>query len=193
MLPAKNDVSRLLPLVKGRVQFSANGIATYFAQEGLYQFASENWGPLKVRIIMTSNGESNQSLGVAANLGITSFSDLRGKRVLRRGAPQLMPTEAFLACGGWTWDDVQRVNPRYNAMWTVRNNKADAAYANMVSGPARKEALEVVLASSSRGFSLLGECRTVLFDPAFPTCGAAISVSNLTKAQRIPILFHHDG
>ena len=41
VLPAKNDVSRLLPLVKGRVQFSANGIATYFAQEGLYQFASE--------------------------------------------------------------------------------------------------------------------------------------------------------
>ena len=82
VLPAKNDVSRLLPLVKGRVQFSANGIATYFAQEGLYQFASENWGPLKVRIIMTSNGESNQSLGVAANLGITSFSDLRGKRAV---------------------------------------------------------------------------------------------------------------
>ena len=128
--------------MKGRVQFSANGIATYFAQEGLYQFASENWGPLKVRIFMTSNCESNQSLGVAANLGITSFSDLRGKRVpYVRGAPAVnVPTEAFLACGGLTWDDVQRVNfPGYNAMWTgLVNNKVDAAYANTVSGPARK-------------------------------------------------------
>ena len=142
VLPAKNDVSRLLPLVKNRVQFSANGIATYFAQEGLYQFASENWGPLRVRLIMTSNGESNQSLGVAANLGIKTFSDLRGKRISYvRGAPAInVPTEAFLACGGLTWNDVERVNfPGYNAMWTgLVNNKVDAAYANTVSGPARK-------------------------------------------------------
>ena len=34
ILPGKNDVSRLLPLVKGRVQFSAHGVATFFASEG---------------------------------------------------------------------------------------------------------------------------------------------------------------
>lgn len=36
VLPGKNDVSRLLPLVRGRVQLSANGVATYFAQEGVF-------------------------------------------------------------------------------------------------------------------------------------------------------------
>ena len=142
VLPAKNDVSRLLPLIKGRVQFSANGVSTYFAQEGIYQFAAKNWGPLKVRIVMTSNGESNQSLGVAADQNIRSFSDLRGKRVpYVRGAPAVnVPTEAFLACGGLSWSDVVRVNfPGYNAMWNgLVNNKVDAAYANTVSGPARK-------------------------------------------------------
>ena len=142
VLPAKNDVSRLLPLVKGRVQFSANGIATYFAQEGVHQFASKKWGPLKVRLLMTSNGESNQSLGVAADQKIQSFSDLKGKRVpYVRGAPAVnVPTEAFLACGGLSWTDVVRVDfPGYNAMWNgLVNNKVDAAYANTVSGPARK-------------------------------------------------------
>ncbi len=142
VLPAKNDVSRLLPLLKGRVQFSANGVSTYFAQEGIYQFAAKNWGPLKVRMLMTSNGESNQSLGVAADQNIRSFADLRGKRVpYVRGAPAVnVPTEAFLACGGLSWSDVERVNfPGYNAMWNgLVNNKVDAAYANTVSGPARK-------------------------------------------------------
>ena len=41
VLPGKNDVSRLLPLQRGRVQFSANGVATYFAQEGVFQFAGK--------------------------------------------------------------------------------------------------------------------------------------------------------
>ena len=40
VIPGQNDVSRLLPLKTGRVDFSANGVATYFAQEGTFQFAN---------------------------------------------------------------------------------------------------------------------------------------------------------
>ena len=142
VLPGKNDVSRLLPLQRGRVQFSANGVATYFGQEGVFQFAGKIWGPLPLRLVMASHGDSNQALGVANDLGITSYADLRGKRVpYVRGAPALnVTTEAFLACGGLTWDDVQRVDfPGYNAMWTgIVNGQVDAAYATTVSGPTRK-------------------------------------------------------
>ncbi|MEM9622051.1 MAG: TAXI family TRAP transporter solute-binding subunit [Pseudomonadota bacterium] len=142
VVPGKNDVSRLLPLVKGRVQFSANGMATYFAQEGVFQFAGKRWGPLPLRLVMMSYGDSNQALGVAADIGVQTYADLRGKRVpYVRGAPALnVPTEAFLACGGLTWDDVIRVDfPGYNAMWTgIVNGQVDAAYANTVSGPTRK-------------------------------------------------------
>ncbi|MEM7366309.1 MAG: TAXI family TRAP transporter solute-binding subunit [Pseudomonadota bacterium] len=142
VVPAKNDVSRLLPLVRGRVQFSANGIATYFGQEGVFQFAERRWGPIALRIVMTANGESNQALGVAADLGIETYADLRGKRIpFVRGAPALnIGTEAFLACGGLTWADVERVDfPGYNAMWTgVVNGQVDAGYATTVSGPTRK-------------------------------------------------------
>ncbi len=142
VVPAKNDVSRLLPLVKKRVQFSANGIATYFAQEGVFQFADAKWGPLPLRMVMMSYGDSNQALAVAADLGIKSYADLRGKRIpYVRGAPALnIPTQAFLACGGLTWDDVERVDfPGYNSMWTgLVNDQVDAAIANTVSGPTRK-------------------------------------------------------
>ena len=142
VVPGKNDVSRLLPLVRKRVQFSANGIATYFAQEGVFQFAADKWGPLPLRLVMMSYGDSNQALGVAADLGINSYADLRGKRVpYVRGAPAInIPTQAFLACGGLTWDDVKRVDfPGYAAMWTgAVNGQVDAAYANTVSGPTRK-------------------------------------------------------
>ena len=142
VLPGKNDVSRLLPLQRGRVQFSANGVATYFGQEGVFQFAGKTWGPMPLRLVMASHGDSNQALGVANDLGIKTYADLRGKRVpFVRGAPALnVTTEAFLACGGLTWDDVERVDfPGYNAMWTgIVNGQVDAAYATTVSGPTRK-------------------------------------------------------
>ncbi len=153
VVPGKNDVSRLLPLVTGRVQFSANGIATYFAQEGVFQFAGSRWGPQPVRLVLTSNGDGNQALAVAADTGVTDFAGLAGRRVpYVRGAPALnVSTEALLACAGLTWADVERVEfPGYNAMWNgIVNGQVDAAYAATVSGPARK------LEASPRGIRWL--------------------------------------
>ena len=142
VVPGKNDVSRLLPLLKGRVQFSANGVATYFAQEGVFQFANSMWGPVPLRLVMMSVGDSNQALAVAADSGVRTYADLRGKRVpYVRGAPAInVPTLAFLACGGLSWQDVERVDfPGYGAMWSgIVNGQVDAAYATTVSGPTRK-------------------------------------------------------
>ena len=142
VIPGKNDISRLLPLMKGRVQFSANGAATFFASEGMFQFAAADWGPLPLRLVMMSNGLNNQALAVTADSGIKTLSQLKGKRVAWvRGAPALnVNTEAMLACGGLTWDDVMRVDyPGYNAMWNgIVNGQVDTAFGATVSGPARK-------------------------------------------------------
>jgi uncharacterized protein len=142
VLPGQNDVSRLLPLRSGRVQLSANGVATYFAQEGVFQFAAPDWGPLPLRLVLSSNGDSNQALAVAADTGVKQFADLKGKRVpWVRGAPALnVSTEAFLACAGLGWNDVVRVEyPGYDAMWTgIVNGQIDAAFATTVSGPTRR-------------------------------------------------------
>ena len=151
VIPGNNDISRLIPLRRGMAQFSASGVASYFAQEGVFQFAHPDWGPLPLRLLASSNGDSNQALAVAADTGITEFSELRGKRIpWVRGAPALnVSTEAFLACGGLGWNDVQRVEfPGYSAMWNgIQNNQIDAAFATTVSGPTRQ------LEASPRGIS----------------------------------------
>lgn len=153
VIPGQNDVSRLLPLKNGRVAYSANGVATYFAQEGVFQFASAEWGPQPLRLLMTSNGLSNQAVAVAADTGVTSFAELRGRRVpFVRAAPALnISMEAYLACGGLTWDDVVRVDfPGYDAKWNgVINGDVDVAFGTTVSGPPYR------LEASPRGIAWL--------------------------------------
>ena len=153
VIPGQNDVSRLLPLKGGRVQFSANGVATYFAQEGMHQFDDPTWGPQPLRMLMSSSGLSNQAVAVAADTGVTSFAELRGRRIpFVRGAPALnVSMEAYLACGGLTWDDVVRVDfPGYDAMWEgIINGDVDAAFGATVSGPTRR------LEASPRGIRWL--------------------------------------
>jgi TRAP transporter TAXI family solute receptor len=142
IIPGKNDVSRLLPLRVNRVQFSANGVATYFAQEGVFQFASKRWGPMPVRVVLMSVGLSNQAIAVADNGPVKNIVDLRGRRVpWVFGAPALnISTEAIMACGGITWNDVTRVEfPGYVAMWNAMiDGQIDTAYATTVSGPTRR-------------------------------------------------------
>jgi|TARA_B100000315_G_scaffold256904_1_gene304109 TRAP transporter TAXI family solute receptor len=142
VIPGKNDISRLLPLKSGRVQFSANGAATFFASEGMFQFAAADWGPMPLRLVMMSNGLNNQALAVTADSGIRTLRQLAGKRIpWVRGAPALnVNTEAMLACGDLGWNDVKRVDyPGYNAMWNgIVNGQIDAAFGATVSGPARK-------------------------------------------------------
>jgi len=153
VIPGQNDVSRLLPLKTGRVQFSANGVATYFAQEGVYQFADPEWGPQPLRMVMSSSGLSNQAVAVAADIGVSSFAELRGRRVpFVRAAPALnISMEAYLACGGLTWDDVVRVDfPGYDASWEgIINGDVDVAFGTTVSGPTRR------LEASPRGIAWL--------------------------------------
>ena len=170
VIPGKNDISRLLPLKTGRVEFSATGVATYLAQEGVFQFTDPDWGPMPVRVLMMSNGLSNQSVAVAGDSGITQWSQLKGKRIpWVRGAPALnISMEAIMACGGIGWDDVIRVEyPGYDAMWNgIVDGQIDAAYATTVSGPTRK------LEASPRG----------IFWPPVPHDDAACWQRVLAKA-----------
>lgn len=151
VLPGKNDISRTEPLRQGRVQFSATGVGgSFMAQEGVFDFGAENWGPQPVRVLMANNGGAiNLAVGVADDLGIEEFSDLEGKRVAYIvGAPALnVNTEAYLAYGGLTWDDVERVDfGGFGASWKgLIEGQVDAAFASTNSGMAYEAA------SSPRG------------------------------------------
>ena len=146
VLPGKNDISRTEPLRQGRVEFSATGVGgSFMAQEGAFEFGAENWGPQPIRVLLANNGGAiNLTVGVAGDEGIETFADLAGKRVAYIvGAPALnVNTEAYLAYGGLTWDDVERVEfGGFGASWTgLIEDEVDAAFAATNSGNAYEAA-----------------------------------------------------
>src|SRR5690606_6784787 len=111
VLPGKNDVSRMVPLREGKVDFSFNGVGTYFAQEGVDVFGSKDWGPQEARILAMSMGGNCITQFVTEDSGVKTLADLKGKRVARvKGSPALNTnTLAHLRFADLTWDDVQPV------------------------------------------------------------------------------------
>ncbi|MEO1490731.1 MAG: TAXI family TRAP transporter solute-binding subunit [Pseudomonadota bacterium] len=151
VLPGKNDIARTEPVRQGKVQFSANGVGgSFMAQEGVFQFGAENWGPQPVRILAANNGgKVGLALAVAAeacekagkpNCEGFEYSDLKGMRVAWvKGAPALnVNNEAYLAYGGLTWDDVEKVEfGGFSASWAgMVDGSVDAAFASTNSGKA---------------------------------------------------------
>jgi TRAP transporter TAXI family solute receptor len=142
VLPAGNDVARLTPLKLGRAQASAMGIGTYFAQEGVFEFAVKEWGPQSLRLMLSSTDCNAISLGVAKDTGVKEIKDLKGKRIgIVVGSPALNQNAyAVLAFGNLTKNDVKLVEfSSYGAMWKgMLNNEADAAIASNISGQVKE-------------------------------------------------------
>lgn len=142
VLPGGNDIARLAPLKAGRAQASAMGVGGYFAQEGVFEFGSKDWGPQALQLMLASTSCNGLSLGVAKDAGVKEIKDLRGKRVgFVVGSPALNQNAlAILAFGGLKQSDVRIVEfSSYGAMWKgLVNNEADAAFASTISGQARE-------------------------------------------------------
>ncbi len=140
ILPGKNDIARTIPARAGQVHAIAGGVASYFAQEGVFDFAAADWGPQPMRIVMTSIGDTNLGLGVANDIGVETLADLKGKRVARIKAAASLNynTEALLASAGLTWDDVEVVEfSGFGDSWDgIISNQVDAAFALMATGRA---------------------------------------------------------
>ncbi|WP_227367733.1 TAXI family TRAP transporter solute-binding subunit [Halomonas sp. M20] len=151
VLPGDNDVSRMTPLKTGRVDLCACGIASYYGAEGVLMFAHPDWGPQPLRVLTTSTASFGLSLAVAGDLDVKTPADLKGKRIAYiRGDDALNKgTEAYLAFGGLTWDDVERVDyPGYARSFDgIISGEADASFTTTVTPPAQQ------LASSPRGIS----------------------------------------
>jgi|TARA_B110001450_G_scaffold253080_1_gene275907 TRAP transporter TAXI family solute receptor len=136
IIPGKNDVSRMVPLKAGQAEICACGIASYFAQEGVFMFAGKKWGPMKLYNIFNNIGRNGQMLATAADANIQTMADLKGKRVTWvKGSPALNGnTAGFLAFGGLTWKDVIKVEA---SGWgasanAVLNGQADATMGSTV-------------------------------------------------------------
>lgn len=130
VLPATSDVARVLPVKQGRVNFSLMGSEAYNAVEGTEAFAAPELGPQKLRLLAGANSNNCFTLALQGDGDVHKASDLKGKRLgWVVGSPALQNNvAAFLAFGGLTWDDVQKVDvASFGASWEAfLNGQVDA-------------------------------------------------------------------
>jgi TRAP transporter TAXI family solute receptor len=185
VLPAGNDVARLAPLRAKRAASSAMGSGTYFAQEGVFEFGSREWGPQPLQILLSSVDCNCGTLGVAADTGVKELKDLKGKRVgFVVGSPALNQNSlAVLAFAGLTQKDVKVVEfASYGAMWKgLINNDTDAAFGTTITGPAKEAETSPrgliwppLPAKDKEGWARMQKVGSFFF-PQTATCGAGIT------------------
>ncbi|MFC3265117.1 TAXI family TRAP transporter solute-binding subunit [Camelimonas abortus] len=196
VLPAGNDVARFAPMKAGRAQMAAGGIGSYFAQEGVLEFAVKEWGPQPLRVALAVIDCNALSIGVAADAGVKQLADLRGKRVgVVVGAPALnQGTFSIMAFAGLTPQDVKLVEfSGYGAMWKgVVNNEIDAAFASTISGQAREAESSPrglvwppAPASDAAGWERLRRIAPYFY-PHKTTCGAGIARGETIELPAYP-------
>ncbi|SEK09077.1 hypothetical protein MAA5396_03975 [Marinovum algicola] len=215
MLAGKNDIARAVPLRQGKVDFAAAGIGgVYMAQEGVFAFSDENWGPQKVRVLLQNAGskfgfalattrDTCEKVGKPDCDGFT-YGDLRGLEVSWvKGSPALnVATSALLAYGGLTWNDVTAVEfggiaDSYRALV---DGTVDAAYSATTAGAAyeveagpRGLFWPTVDANNAEGMARLQEIAPY-FAPMTATQGAGLSEENglSTVGYPYPVLIAMD-
>jgi uncharacterized protein len=133
--PADSDTARNDLLRTRKVDFAATAIGgSVAAQEGAFDFAVKNWGPQKLRLVLADNGEPiDYAIAVAGDSGVKIYADLKGKRVAwYTNFPIVnVNTQAYLAYGGLTWDDVRRVDVDgffESGMKALAEGEVDAAF-----------------------------------------------------------------
>jgi TRAP transporter TAXI family solute receptor len=133
--PANTDAARTDLLRRRQVDFSATAVGgSVAAQEGAFDFGGKDWGPQKLRLVLANNSEPiDYAIAVAGDSGVRTYADLKGKRVAwYTGFPIVnVNTQAYLAYGGLTWDDVERVDVDGffdSGMKALAEGKLDAAF-----------------------------------------------------------------
>ena len=111
VIPAGNDVGRILPLRAGEVNFCiVTGATGWFVSHGTGDFASPVWGPQPIRMAWRG-GNLFVGFYTRGDSGIKKFSQLKGKRVpvIPGSATLNNLIEGGLAFGGLTIKDCQVV------------------------------------------------------------------------------------
>lgn len=126
--PSGSGIGRLQPLLQGRADYAFLATEAFFISEGVYDFATPNWGPRELRAV--AGRPAGITLIAAGDAGIDTVADARGKRIaFVAGNPSVnVKCEAILAFGGLTLDDVEVITfPTYSAaMSSMTRNESDA-------------------------------------------------------------------
>lgn len=127
--PSGSSIGRLQPVLTKRATIGFLATETFFASEGIYDFAERRWGPQDLRVL--AGRPAAFGVFTAADSDISQIADLKGKRLaLVAGNPSVnVKCEAFLAFADMTVDDVKpTMFPTYAAaMSSVLRGEADAS------------------------------------------------------------------
>ncbi|MDD9730775.1 TAXI family TRAP transporter solute-binding subunit [Mameliella sp. AT18] len=196
VLPATSDVARLLPVKQGRVDFGVIGSESFNAAEGTEAFADPSIGPQPLRLVIGSNSDNCFTLGLRGDAGIKSIQDIKGKRIaFVVGAPALQSNvAAFLAFGGLTWDDVEKVDvASFGASWeALINGQVDAittltttSYSQQAAASPGGLAWLPLPAEDKEGWARLQAAKPQ-FSPRLATLGANISKDTPLECAGFP-------
>jgi TRAP transporter TAXI family solute receptor len=117
-VPVGNSIARAIATRAGSTQIWGSCSAYYACAEGIFDFATREWGPQPIRALTMSKRTASFSPGTGKKSGIKTMADVKGKRVgWIVGNPTInMQLQAYLAFGGLTADDVELVKfPGYSA------------------------------------------------------------------------------
>lgn len=127
--PSGSAIGRLQPLLSGDATVGFLATETFFAAEGVYDFATRRWGPQDLRVL--AGRPSSFGIFTAADANIKTLADLKGHSFAYvAGNPSVnVKCDAFLAFAGLSRDDVDAVMfPTYaSAMGSLARNEADAS------------------------------------------------------------------
>ena len=118
IVPIGNAVARAISTRTGATQFWGSCSADLACTEGIFDFATIDWGPQPLRVLGLADRTTNFSLAATKKSGVKTVAACKGKKVAWIiGNPTInMQTEGFLAFGGLTLDDVELVEvPGYSA------------------------------------------------------------------------------
>ena len=125
--PSGSSIGRLQPVLQKRADIGFLATEAFFAAEGTEDFGKKRWGPQDIRVL--AGRPASFGLPAAADAGIKSFADLKGKRMaLVAGNPSVnVKCEAYIGFGGITLDDVEVVMfPTYGAaMSSIAQGQSD--------------------------------------------------------------------
>lgn len=182
LLPSGTSIGRLLPLREKRVDTGWLANEVFFATEGVYDFATRDWGPQDLRVL--SGRPAAFGIFTTADSGIASLADLKGKTLAYVAAnPSInLKVDAILAFAGLSPDDVEIVEyPGYGpSLRAVMEGNADAAGGVTTSGllfeieSARGLVWLPMDADDGEGWANLNKLAPI-FAPVDETVGAGVS------------------
>ncbi|EXF25702.1 TRAP ABC transporter substrate-binding protein [Nesterenkonia sp. AN1] len=133
LMTSDTGIGRLAPLVNGTADYARAGDEYFYAFEGDYEYANEQWGPQDVSLVWAPLGY--YGLLVRADSGIDSFEDLEGTQFpdLTASTSINNKMEGFLNYGGLTGEDVQKVPISYaEQLDALQAGRIDSLYQNVV-------------------------------------------------------------